>query len=661
MSEVESAASATGLEVSYRHVAIGDLAAADMPCVLMEKSGATWILVGRASEQTFAVWQGGETVEVAAGELAERASGVVFFVAPKARSEAESTPLHASPRSLIGLILDELKAKHRTALGQLALASTLSNLLMLAVPIYSMSVYDRVIPHLAMETLWALSIGVCLALMIDYGLRYVRLKLSGSVALLVSVTLLNRLYGTMLRSKMGKTPLGGGVVAQSARDIEGLCHLVPALVISVMIDLPWFLAALVLLYGLAGWVILAPVLGALALAAITWLPVVRRDDVEQAPRLSMAQAGTMLETATLLETAKTTNAERLLLRRWDRLTDAAAVASHAQRLQGQLTGQGAIVVGQICIVLALVIGVFEIKANAISVGALAAATLLVGRMIAPAAQAISLFHRLTEARRSTRAVEQIMQAEIESGGDTTRPPAIRLRGEIELREVSFSYPGAEISSLSGLSLRIKPGERVGLIGRVGSGKSSLLRLLVRLSDPTTGTISIDGVNASQLRPQDIRSQFAFMKQDTLLFDDTLKANICFGLDQVDERDFERAVRISGVADFAAHHPHGYGMRVGPRGERLSGGERQAVALARALVGDPSALLLDEPTAAMDNALEARIVQQLATMIAGRTFVIATHRAPLLALVDRLILLERGRIIADGPKIEVMKLLNQAAA
>jgi ATP-binding cassette subfamily C protein LapB len=319
------------------------------------------------------------------------------------------------------------------------------------------------------------------------------------------------------------------------------------------------------------------------------------------------------------------------------------------------------VVSQAILVVALVIGVYEIGNGAITIGALTASTLMVGRMMAPISQMLGLAHRVFELRQSARSVDQLFAAPQEKAGDGGKAGRSPVKGRIDMRGVSFTYPGETTPCLSGINLSIAPGEKVGIIGRIGSGKSTLLSLLVRLHDATQGSISLDGAEIRQFEPAAIRRAFGHMRQDSVLIDDTLKANLAIGLASIDAARLERAVAMSGVAEFAARHPNGLDLKVGPGGSRLSGGERQAVALARLLAGDPKVLLLDEPTAAMDSTLEQMVIRSLTEFGRGRTLVVATHRAPLLALVDRVILVDRGRIIADGPKDEVLARIRAAAA
>jgi len=292
-----------------------------------------------------------------------------------------------------------------------------------------------------------------------------------------------------------------------------------------------------------------------------------------------------------------------------------------------------------------------------TVGALSAATMLIGRLIGPIMQMTVQIQRLLQARKTLEPIRMVFNSDLERAGEGDAALSIAIDGQFDFVDVGHKYQGSQLPSLSNITLSIRPGERVGIIGRIGCGKSTLLRLMIRLIEPTSGAIRLDGRDLRQASPRELRRRFSYVSQDATLFDDTLTANLLLGHEKSDPKIIEEAVTISGVAGFAGRSPEGYGMRVGPRGERLSGGERQAVGLARALIGNPAMLILDEPTAAMDNTTERHVITGLSKWLGNRTLIVATHRAAMLDLVDRVILMHEGKIIADGPKDQVLKKLQ----
>jgi ATP-binding cassette subfamily C protein LapB len=290
----------------------------------------------------------------------------------------------------------------------------------------------------------------------------------------------------------------------------------------------------------------------------------------------------------------------------------------------------------------------------ITSGVLIAGVMLTGRALAPLALIAQTLTRLHQARSSYRSLDALMQAPSEHPVDRQFISRPRLSGAVRLAQVSFSYPNQKGAALDGVSLDIAPGERVAILGPIGSGKSTIARLLLGLYQPTEGEVLADGIDIRQIDPTDLRRNIGAVLQDPWLLSGTLRENIALGAERPRDEDILRAARIAGVEDFSVRHPEGYDMRVGERGQGLSGGQRQAVALARALLGDPSILLLDEPTAAMDIQSEAALLGRLKATLEGRTLIVITHRTSLLDLVDRVIVIDGGKVVADGPKANFIR-------
>jgi ATP-binding cassette, subfamily C, bacterial LapB len=656
-----SAAGDLGLEVRYERYDVRSLSTAQCPCVALQKDGSSRLIVARPTPDTFECRSGGETYAMDAAALAGEHAGIVFFVRPKLADDRthQDQVEEQGPVSPVRAIVQHVLTRQRRNMVHLILAALISNALLIALPLFSMAVYDKVIPHLAWETLWALAIGIAIALLLDMAVRFVRLKLQDAIGLSAQLALHATLFRRLTGINMAQAPRSATGFATASREVEALCQAVPQLMASVVTDLPFFFVMLALLWSISGPVAAVALFGALLLVGIHLLGhACEGDRVAQSAQLGRRHAALLVETADGLETVKASGAANALLNRFERLSDEWGFSGHRSRLANGFTAQASMALTQLLIVLTLVVGVYEISIGAMSVGALTAVTLLIGRMMAPVSMTIGTAHRTWNISRAMGPVKHVLTAPVEGAGD---PASLsrKVEGRIDLRQVSAAYrDGGPI--LTDVSLSITPGEKVAIIGRIGSGKSTLLRLLIGLLEPSAGMILLDSHDIRQMPPARLRAEVGLMRQDTALFDDTLQANIAFGLDRVSPDAFERAVRLSGVQDFASRHQGGYGLQVGPRGERLSGGERQAVALARLLLADPRVVLLDEPTAAMDNALEARIVRDLKRALRERTVILATHRLPLLELVDRIIWLEGGRVIADGPKAEILQRLKGAA-
>jgi ATP-binding cassette subfamily C protein LapB len=548
----------------------------------------------------------------------------------------------------------------KTRLAQLLVAALLSNLLLVVLPLFTTTVYDRVVPYGAFETLTALCVGVIIVFAIDIGLRMARVNLQEAIGVAISLDLQAAFYRKLVRAPLSLSGSGTSGVTTMLYDIDGAALTAPSLIIGLLADLPFVVVMLLLVGYLGGAVVLAPLLGVIIVGIITATGSARaRKATAASHRLRVKVQDQAIETAAMLPMVKALHAEDQLIDRWAGATDASAFAAHTARQTSAWSSQISLVSTQIVIAFTVVLGAIAINAGAMTLGNLAACVMLVGRIIAPANLVVYGIGHLANMRQSIGGFFAVIDRNEETGGDEQAPVA-RLRGRIDLHAVTFSDPGAAARSVDNVTLSIREGERVGIIGRNGCGKSTLLRLIPRLYDPDAGTILLDGADTRQFGPRQLRHAVGFMAQDTVLINDTLRANICLGFDAVDPAAFDRAVQLSGVAEFARLNPLGYNIPVGPRGEALSGGERQAVGLARAILGNPRILLLDEPTAAMDNSAEGRLIRDLPGFFAGRTVILATHRLQLLNLVDRIIWMDRGRIVADGPKAEVMATLQKAA-
>lgn len=659
-----------GLRLEFKERSVRSLRPEDFPCLLLNHDGLCRIIIARPDPRTFRCQSDGETYALRRIDLEQNYTGMVVHVRPATEldstrpdeGDASETHDEAPVRSIIGMLTSAMLKRRSGSLLQLILAAAVGNILLVTMPIFSMAVYDRVLPHLAFETLWALSIGMCVVLLADLGLRYVRMKLIDSVAADIGHTVLTRFYRRLVHGKLSHSPRTGGALAQATRDIEAFSQLVPAIFLAVVVDIPFIILTTAILTAIAGMIAFVPLGGGLAIGLI-YLIAHLVGHAKLAPYLALMrrQSGMVIETIDGLETIKTNGAEHVMLDRWERLTDALALGSHKSRMAHGFAGQAALTVSQALTMLVLILGVFEISENLMTVGALTASTMLLGRLVSPITQFIAQGERLMQVRKTLEPIRTVINAPVEQMGDRQSLARGDIRGAVQFKNVSFIYPRAHAPSLSDVSLSIRPGERIGVIGRVGSGKSTLLRLMTRLNEPESGVILLDGFDIRQTSPTRLRQAFALMQQDARLFDDTLFANLTFGLDQINPLQFETAVRLSGVAAFAARTPEGYSMQIGPHGERLSGGERQAVALARAMMGNPKMLLLDEPTAAMDNTSEQQIITALRTWLTGRTLIVSTHRAAMLDLVDRLILMNEGKIVADGPKEAVLRQLQTQAS
>ena len=627
----------------------------EFPAIVLTGAGGRLLTARRGRE--FEARGSGGPYRIDARSLRADELGSAFLVAPRRQAEKA-----ASDDAGLEGVYGHIWTRSRGLMLQLMLAAAFSNLMLLALPTYTGLVYDRVIPHSALDTLWAVSLGVTLALAGDLAMRAVRQKLQDAVASSASAAIQASLMRRMLEARMLDAPRMPSALTMHLQEVDSLSQLVPAYLTGVMIDAPFLLLVFGLVWLNGGPIVFAPVFGLTALFALHRLAAhFAKGDQARATRLAQAQTATVIEAVESLELVKLTRTERVWLTRFERLFDQYAYASHIGRFWQALGAYANVSVGQFMIVLVMLIGVYRVSQGEMTLGGLSSCSLLVGRIIGPIGQLIVVIHRMSQSRAKLRSLAGAGPQESESAGDRSGALGAPLRAEIRFERVSFSYPGQSAPQLSEVSFTIRPGERVAIIGRSGSGKSTLLKLSARLFDPDRGALLIDDVNARQYAPADLRGAIGLMSQSAALIDDTLLGNLTLGTFAATPEEIQAVARLTGVADYASRHPQGFGMRVGPRGERLSGGERQSAALARLLLSRPKALLLDEPTAAMDTMLEMRFVREFRAWLGDRTLIVATHRAPILELVDRLIWMDGGRVMADGPKAEVMRRMSGQAA
>lgn len=662
-----SFAATNGIDVVFENRLVASLTAEDLPAVMLTHDGMGRMLLARRG-RIFTAQHGGRSYSIDKDALAAEEAGTLFLVRPRgivpSHNIAEIVSDLASPESSdpVRGILDFMTSRHRRMLIELLIAAAFSNLMLLALPVYSGLIFDRVIPHSAFDTLWAISIGVTLALLADLAVRWVRLKIQDALASSASAAVQASVIRKLLQSKMGEAPRSAGAITLRLRNLDAMTQLIPQLVTGALVDLPFLLIVFALLWVNGGAVVLAPVAGIGVLMALHhWTSLGSEAEQKRSTALLQLQTNRLNEAVEVLETIKSTRTELRVLNRFERIFDEYSYSTHIVRLYHGLAAYANVTIGQMMVAVVLMIGAYEVSAGNMTIGGLSTCSLLVGRVIGPIGQLITAVHRTIQSRALLKALASETRYHSETAGDESGALRTPDQCALRLQSVAFSYAGQTTRQIDNLTINIQRGERIAIVGRSGSGKSTLLRLIARLAEADRGSILLDGFDVRQYEPSDLRRALGYMGQAAGIVEDSLMRNLTLGQSEIDPYRFDEIMKLTGVSDFAATHPQGFGMNVGPRGERLSGGERQSVALARILLANPKVLLLDEPTASMDTMLEARLVRNLGNFIGDRTLIVATHRAPVLQLVDRLIWLEAGKIMADGPKAEVLKRMSGAAA
>lgn len=553
-------------------------------------------------------------------------------------------------------------SRHPGIYAQAVSATVAINLLALAGSLVVMSVYDRVLPNQAMETLTALVIGAGLAALFEFALRMMRGGLidaaSRQIDLDLSATLFSRVVGAKLDGRQGST----GTRVNTLREFEALREFFTSATLAALGDLPFAFLFILLIAVVAGplvWVPLALIPILLVVQLLLQRPLARL--TAESFRDTAQKNAVLVETLVSLESIKGLGAERWAQGLWDRSMQEHVRVGLRTRILNALAQNSVGLVQTLATLALLVYGVLLIGRGEISAGALMAAMMLLGRAVAPIAQGAMIIGRLHHIRIAWQALSQLANAPQErpADADFVVPPGPL--GEIRFEGVSYSYAPDAPPALKSVSLRIGPGERVGLIGAIGCGKSTALKLMMKLHEPQSGRILFNGLAAAAIDPDWLRRNVAFVEQQPALFSGTIHSNLLLHRPDASDAEMVRALEVSGAAAWIGRLPRGFHTRLGERGHGLSSGQRQSLALARALIGQPTLLMMDEPTSDMDGRTEAEIVRRLRDEVGERTLVIVTHRPALLDLVDRLIVFEDGQVMADGPKDQLLELLNRRSA
>ncbi len=661
MALYDRAARRAGLETEAIKREIVDIPAMVLPAVLVMNTGAALILLGiDAASQSVRVLD--PTIQphtpriMGIKAVAADYTGYAFLVRAAAEANARAVAAGDLPRDHWFWSVVQV---HWRSYGHIALAAFLINMLALATPLFTMSVYDRVIPNGAIPSLIALSIGMGLAIVFDFVLRTVRSRIIDVTGKTVDVVLAANIFEHVMAVKMAQRPTSVGIIANQLRDFDSVREFFTSGSVVSATDLLFAVLFIGVLFTIAGplaWVPLLMLPIMIALGLTMQRPLDRAMKRLQAE--SAARHGVLVESLSGLETVRATGAEARMQTAWERSVAATARSGEDVHFWASLTLTSANAAQQLTSLLLVIIGVFLILDGKLTVGALVAANMLAGRVLAPIAGIASVITRGTQTLAALKSIDRIMTLERERSPQRAYVARKIDQGRISFENVSFSYPNAPAKALDKVSFKIGEGERIGIIGRVGSGKTTVGRLLLGFYEAEEGRILIDGVDSRQYDPSDLRAGIGFAMQDTDLFFGKLRDNIALGKPDATDEEVLAAARLSGVESFIAGHPLGYDMPIAEGGRSLSGGQKQAIGLARVLIRKPRVLFLDEPTAHFDVRSESEFLERLKAMSGEKmTIIISTHRLSLLALVDRLLLFDNGRLVADGPRDKVLALLQ----
>lgn len=651
------AAERAGFSARVVRLGVKELSALDLPAVLLLRDRDACVLVARNQNEASIITSAGNDKVVALDSLEGDYLGTAIAVARVQRFEA-------------GTVTERILQTHHwfwgtlarswPLYGEVAAASVLINVFTVLSPMFFMNVYDRVVPNKAVETFWVLAVGMILMYLFDLGLKMLRGYFIDVAGRRADVALSAGLFEQVIAARLDAGRQSVGTLANNLREFESLRDFFTSATMTAVIDLPFVIFFIAAIWMIGGWpMAIVPLLAIpLVLAVGIVLQAPLRDRIRRVYRAAEAKHATLIETLGAIETVKALGAASRMQRRWEEVVNFVASEGLATRLISSFAVNFSAWIQALVGIATLAIGVYLSAENAITTGAIVACTIIAGRAMAPLAQVAALLTRYHQSMSALDSLNRIMESPRERPRDRTFVHRPVLAGEIRFLDVGFRYPGQEIDALSGFNLSIKAGDRVGVIGRIGSGKTTLAKLLISLYQPQSGSILIDGTDIRAIDPTDLRRSVGYLPQNIVLFAGTVRENLMLGAKDIDDAALLRAASLAGLDDIVNRHPKGFDMPVGERGESLSGGQRQSVALARALVTNPPILILDEPTHAMDHSAEERLKARMQGDLQGKTIIIITHRESLLSVVNTLVVVDSGKMVAAGPKDAVLKALAE---
>ncbi|CAM3969040.1 type I secretion system permease/ATPase [Vibrio neonatus] len=654
------AAQRAGLVAKEQSASLSKVSTLVLPAILLTGENEACVLLSvdknNGQAEIVSPKTGFVATTVTLAELEEDYSGRYFLIKKQFRFDQRSPEILKTRKGhWFWGTLKESRSIYRDVL----IASILINIFAIATPLFTRIVYDKVVPNLAFESLWVLASGIVVIFIFDLLLKSLRSYFIDVAGKKSDILISSKLFSKVMGIRMEARPPSVGAFARHLQEFESIREFFTSATIAALIDLPFALLFLLVIWLIAGNVVLVPIV-CVTLLILHSLIIQRplRNSIEEGSRLASQKYANLIESLAGLESLKIFGAQSQFQYRWEEAVAHMANWNIKSRRITDGVQNSAGFLQQASNVGMLIMGVYLISEGELTMGGLIAATMLSGRAIGPLVQVALLSTRYNQAKSSMTIIEQVMSMPDEQEADKRYIHRPVLQGKIELDKVSFNYPDSPVSSIRDLSVTIRPGEKVAIIGRIGSGKTTLERLIMGLYKPTQGHIRVDDTDIQQLHHTDVRSNIGCVPQDITLFYGSIRDNITLGKQLAEDDEVLLAAKRAGVTDFTMKDPAGLERQVGEGGQLLSGGQRQAVAIARAFLGRPPVLLLDEPTSAMDNRSEALIKAELKNLSQQETLVLITHKTSMLEVVDRLIVMSAGAIVADGPKEKVLAELKK---
>ena len=623
-----------------------------LPVVINLKNNQSAVLLSiNEKNATLYLKENGGNVKTPLAELKDEYTGNLFLIS-KEHDFDDRSPELLNIRSrhwFWGTLLRSWRI-YRDVL----LASFMVNMFALAAPLFIMNVYDRVVPNKAIETLWVLTAGLIVVYLFDFVIKMLRayfIDIAGKKSdLLLSSTLFEKVMGM----RMAERPRSIGSFANNLREFETIRDFIASATITALIDIPFVILFIFVIYYFAGSLVYIPLIS-VALVTLYSLIIqpLLKSSVDKTMRASSQKHADLIEGLGALETIKTLGLQGRMQLKWESITGYVAEWNIKSRLIANSSTIFSQLVQQGTTVAIVVAGVYAISEGNLSMGGLIAAVMIANRISGPMTQVSAIVTKYYHAKAALTTLDGIMKQGDEREANKKYIHPKQFAGKVSFNKVNFTYPGEERRVLKDLTFEVNAGEHLAILGPVGSGKTSILKLLLKLYDVDSGEIRVDDIAINQIDPIDLRKNISYVNQSPTLFYGTLRDNIIYSKPLATDEEIFSVTKMSGLSTFINNHPQGFDMNVGEAGERLSHGQRQSVAIARALLSDSQFVLLDEPTSAIDNAIEGILKKSLATFTKGKTVILVTHRKSLLDLVEKVLIVSNGNLVNFGPKDQIL--------
>ena len=652
------AASRAGLSAKLVRKGLNELPSMLLPCILMLKNKKALVLQELDIENNKAIVSlpetGGEE-QLSIEELESNFVGYLFLIKQQYRGDRNfDVHLDNSKEHWLWQKIKNTSSIYRDVI----IASVMINIFALVSPLFVMNIYDKVVPNLAFESLWVLAIGAGIAYIFDLILKQLRGYLIDVAGKKIDIEVSSKLFAKVIGMPLEKRSPSVGGMAKQLGEFDSIREFLSSATISALVDLPFAILFMFCIWLVAGDLVIFPIIASILIISYTLLNQSKlRKAIEESNKFSSLRHGHLIECLSALESIKANGAEGVVQSAWQQMVGHTSTWLLKSKVITNSVLNFANFIVQISVVAVVVLGVYRVSDNLISMGGIIAAVMLTGRAISPIAKLAGLMTRSNQTLSALKQLDTLMEQDGEFEDKAHLASRTKLSGNIHADNISFRYPNASADSLQPMSVNIKQGERVAIVGHNGSGKTTLAKLLLGLYQPSKGNIQFDGLNHQQIHPSDLRKNIGYLPQDIVLFHGTIRDNILFGTRQVTEYQLIRAVQLSGVSAFTDHNSQGLDQQVGESGSALSRGQRQSIVLARAILNSPQILLLDEPTASLDARAEKQFIASINATAKDRTMLLITHKMDLLKLVDRILVLDKGKLIIDGPKDKVLAQLK----